>query len=443
VNRSDASSNNLADPTPASGQVRIAILGGSSSFTPALASALADRARELPKLELCLHGRNEERLKAVTRFCNRHVRARSIPHEYVYSTSVPEASKDVEIVINQMRIGGFAGRDHDDTFPNVFDIPGDETIGPGGLASAVRSVSVVMKYVEEAVAASPDSWVINMSNPMGIVLLALNRIPGLKTFGLCELPALTLMKALSKLNLSPEEVEADYLGLNHQGWFVRLTKDGRSLLPDLFERITTKEDSEFFKIDPDVMREVSALPLPYMRIYYHTKREAEKQRSRSLSRGAELHDLSGKLYDYYRTTDNPDLPDLLKSRGLIWFKMALVPAVVALLGKSEQLIYLSEANNGDIPGLPDETIVEKRCYLGPNGSRWIPFTGPPPLNDGPLEPFLHFLRQVAAYEDKALKAALEPNIDNVKQALTAHPLGIVQQDVDELASLVMKPVEKV
>lgn len=442
ASRSRNSSKASSEPAPASGQSALAILGGSSAFTPALAAALADEARDLPPLEIRLHGRNRSRLTAVARFCNRHVRARSIPHEYSYTSSIQEACRDARVIINQIRIGGWAGRTHDERFPLAFGWPGDETIGPGGLASAVRGVPALLEVAQTAKEAAPNAWFINMSNPMGILLAALRRIPGLKSFGLCELPALTLKRALDLAGVPEDSATADYLGLNHQGWFVHLLRDGRDLLSDIFDRVDEPEAARFFKVDASRMREVNALPLPYMRLYYHTSREVERLRDAEGSRGRELDDLSNRLYEAYGRTDDPELPDLIRERSLIWYETALVPAIVALLGGGERLLYVSERNGQDIPGLPEDAVVEKKCTLGPEGARMLPFHGPAPERDGALEPFLAFLRQVVQFEEAALRAALDPRAENVAAALTFHPWGIDEVTARSMVPQVLKSVEE-
>jgi len=418
------------------------VLGGSSAFTPAFASVLADRARDLPPLEVRLHGRDEKKLACVARFCNRHVRRRSVPHEYSYTTSIKDAACDAVIVINQMRIGGWAGRTHDELFPLSFGLPGDETIGPGGLASAIRGLPIVLDAARQAAEASSGAWFINMTNPMGILLAGLKTVSGIRPFGLCELPAITLEKALSLLDCRLEGVEADYLGLNHQGWFVRLAREGRDLLPLLFEKIERyPEKAGFFKIDPAVMRKLGALPLYYMRLYYNTEGEAKKLEAKRASRGEELDHLSRKLIEHYMRADEPDLPGLLSNRSLLWFEMALVPAVCALLGGGEQCLYVTEMNGGDIPGLPPESIVEKRCILDPSGTRMIPFKGPGPIHDGKLEPFLSFLRKVVCFEEAALAAAMEPTADRVIDALSVHPQGISLDKCRAMVPDVLKTME--
>ncbi len=441
ASRSENSSGPDRGIGPGSATAALAILGGSSAFTPALADAFADAARDLPPLDIRLHGRNRERLEIVTRFCNRLARARSVPHEYTYTTSIGSAAAGARVVINQMRIGSWAGRAHDDLFSLAFGIPGDETIGPGGLASAVRGVPVVLEAAKEAARVSPEAWFINMSNPMGILLLALQSIKGLRCFGLCELPALTLEKALALAGVDREGVEVDFLALNHQGWFTRIVSAGEDLLPAIFARVGEKDSATFFRVDPGVMQSLHALPLPYMRIYYHTRREVERLQAQKASRGEELFDLSARLYEVYRDTDENRLPDSIRSRGLVWFRMALVPAVTALLGGGKRELYVSEVNGGDFPGLPPKAVVEKRCFLGPDGPEMIPFFGSPPTEGGRLEPLLALLRKVVRFEEAALAAALDPIPEKIADALRSLPIELPEETVQGLTPLVLKSVD--
>lgn len=437
ASRSDVS----LDREVTSGGAVVAILGGSSAFTPALARALARAADTLPPLDVRLQGRNEEKLSAVSRFCNRQAEACRLPHQFSFTTSIGEAAEGAAIIINQMRVGGWSGRSHDERFPLPFGLPGDETIGPGGLASAIRSVPVVLESARQAAQVAPGAWFINLTNPMGILLAALKRVPELKSFGICELPCRVLERAADLTGFQPDQLDADYLGLNHQGWFVRLTGEGRDLLPDLFDRIQSTGGNSFFKVDPEVMRRIHALPLPYMRLYYHTAREVELLQQNSQSRGEQLSDLSDRLFEWYQHAEEPNLPDFIDQRDLIWFELALVPAVSALLGGGDRQLFISGTNGTDIPGLPTEAIVEKRSILGPAGVRMIPFTGPEPVPGGRLDSFLRMLEKVLRFEEAALRAALDRQPDNIVAALRAHPLGIDERKARTMTPLVLRNVE--
>jgi 6-phospho-beta-glucosidase len=420
---------------------RVAILGGSSAFVPGLAAALAGAADRLPRLEVRLQGRDARRVAAVARFCGLHARSRGARHEYVATTAVGEAARGAEVVVNMIRVGGWAGRSHDERFPLAAGLPGDETIGPGGLASALRTVPVVVAAAREVAAVAPGCRFVNLTNPMGILLAALHEAAGIEALGLCELPAVTLARALALVGgREPSNLEADYLGVNHQGWFVRVAAGGEDLLPRIFAAVARAADPRAWPVAAGVMRRIGALPLPYLRLYYHTARETRLLRSRRTSRGAELAALSGELHRHYAETSDPGLPAALRRRDTPWFELALVPALAALLGGAPELLYVSERNRGDLPGLPPGAIVEKRCLLGPEGARIIAFTGAPPVAGGALEPFLAFLRGVAAFEDAALRAALDPSPEPVRAALLLHPLRMSHGQAERLIPLVLQPL---
>ncbi len=441
VNRSGASSENNKGRADQREPVTLTILGGSSAFMPGLAVALADASASLPALSVRLYGRDIERLDCIARFCNRHAQFRGVCHDYSHATSLRDSVTGAGIVVNLMRVGGWSGRYHDERFSVPFGIPGDETIGPGGLSSALRSLPLVLEAARETVESSPDAWFINMGNPMGILLGGLRRIERLRYFGLCELPAVTLRHALDLIDMRKKDVTADYLGLNHQGWFVRIDKEGKDLLPDLFETMRLSPEAGFFQVEASVMAKIGALPVPYMRHYYHTVREVERLRERGSSRAEELKELSDRLYSWYRTSDSPDLPQILHKRSMPWFPMALVPAITALTGGGERELYVSDVNDGDIPGLPPHAIVEKRSLLFADGPRMIPFAGPQPEEGSELEPFLELLRHILHFERACVEAALDPCDETVMAALRAHPLCTDEDAAHALTPLVLQSVE--
>jgi 6-phospho-beta-glucosidase len=405
----------------------VAVLGGSSAFMPALARALADRARDLPRLEIRLHGRNYGRTQIIADFCRRYATARDVDHRYRAARSIEDAATDAALAVNVIRAGGFAGRLHDESFPLEFGLPGDETIGPGGLASALRAVPVVLDAAERVRRTAPGAVFINMSNPMGILLAALGGIDGLETFGLCELPQVTLERALAILEAPAGELEIEYAGLNHQGFFTRIAASGRDLLPEVFDAIERRGAADFFKIDVEVMRRIGALPLPYLRLLFHTDREVAAQRARP-SRAAELARLARRLEARYVADRAGTLPEELEQRSTPWFERALVPALVELLGRRKgEEIYVSERNGAHIGDLPPGAIVEKRKVGGV--ARAVACV-PPAVRD--------LLARLAEFERLAAAAAVDPSTGAVIAALRAHPLDIGGDRAGRLAPLILR-----
>ncbi len=419
--------------------VRIAILGGSSAFTPALADALAARADELPALEVLLFGRNAASLRAVATFCDRRAAHHGAPHRYLGSTDLPESVEGARVVVNQIRVGGWGGRAHDERFPLRFGLPGDETIGPGGLASAVRSVPAILEIARTCAAVAPRAWFVNLSNPLGILLRALAAVPDLRAFGLCELPEDTLRRALRLIGERPDDVESVYWGLNHQGGFTRVQRAGRDLLPRIHDAIEELPDDGFFRVEAEVMRAEGMLPLPYMRLYFHTEREVRLARERSRSRGDELEELSRELLGYYAKPDSLELPPALARRSMPWIADTVVPAVVALLGGRASRPYVSEANAGHLPDLADDVVVEKAALVTAEGPRPVDAGGDRMREAPPSPDFLAFLAKLADYEARAVEAALRPTRDAIRDALASHPLEIDASTADAMVPDVMNP----
>lgn len=411
---------------------RIALLGGSSAFTPALAGALAEAAPALPELELRLFGRDAARTAAVARFCGIHAASRGAPHHYAATTELDDALRGADFVVCQVRVGGFRGRSHDETFPLRFGLPGDETIGPGGLASAIRSLPELVRLARRAQQLAPEAPFVQLSNPLGIALYALAELPGLRAFGLCELPERTLRRACVLLDLDPTHVSASYVGVNHQGFFVSLRDaDGTERLPELLEQIAALDAPGAFEVDGSAMRARGALLLTYARHYEQTTAVVQQMRARRVDRGAQLARLAADLHAHYAATTEPALPPALRQRGTPWNELALVPAIAALCDREPRRLAVSERNRGHAPGLRSDAIVEKWGVQVPG------LVPPPPLADlDPGEPriarILRFLQQLCTYERLAAQAALAPSEAAVLACLRAHPLGI-PPGIDERA----------
>jgi 6-phospho-beta-glucosidase len=410
----------------------LTILGGSSAFLPGLAADLADRSGDLPSLDIRLLGRDLPRTAAVARFCTGVAQARRAPHRYRAATDVADAARGAAVVVNQVRVGGFAARSADERLALQAGYPGDETIGPAGFAAALRSVPPILALARAVERVAPQAWFVQLGNPMSILLDVVLRQTGLRSFGLCELPQATLERALQAIDVPPDSVTTSYLGANHQGWFVRVERDGHDLLPAIFARVAEAEDGGWFGVTADVMRAQRALPVPYLRLYEHTSREVERQRRRPRSRGDELAELSARLHAHYRQATDFDLPNGLGERAMPWNAMTLVPVLVALTGGRPTEAYVSAPNAGRLRGIPDRAIVETRCRVDAGG--------PAPADDRPL---FHVARtpvlaRICAFEQAAASATLRPDHQGVVAALRRHPFGIAPDAAEALAACMLE-----
>jgi 6-phospho-beta-glucosidase len=426
-----------AREAPRTERAAIAILGGSSAFTPALAQELAAVQERLPPLDVRLQGRDRGRLAAVARFCQGLADAVGADHRYSSTLATGDAARGAALVINQMRVGGFAGRTHDETFPLAFDLPGDETIGPGGLASAIRSVPVVLAAARAVAAAADRPWFVNLTNPLGIVTRALLDEPGIRPFGLCELPGALLARVLMLVGARRSEVDVDYFGLNHQGWFPRIEQGGRDLLPAIFAAIERAPRDPMFPVDGESMRADGALPLPYLRLYRHRGREAAAMRARSTSRGEELAALLLQLHAAYAAWQPGApavLPAVLARRSVPWVREAVVPCLLALLGGETHELFVTMQNGGVQAGLAADAVVELRCRVDAAGAHPEPLRRPPPPH------LLRFAQRIVEFEQKALAVSLRPSPERVLDALLPHPFDLDPATARALVAKVLQPV---
>lgn len=415
----------------------IAVLGGSGAFLPNFADALAAQSDILPHLEIKLIGRSAERTEIVAEFANRRARAAGFDHHYDATTSIADGCLGADIVVNLIRVGGFPGRRFDETFPLEYGLPGDETIGPGGLASALRSVPVITEAAAIARRVASGAPFINMSNPMGILCAALDRIDGLDVFGLCELPQVTLERAAELLGRPIESLRFDYFGLNHQGFFTRIDDlDGRSLLPEFFDAAERRGDSREKSISVAIMRDWGALPLSYLRLFFSPEKEVAAAVAKSVVRADELADISRRLMREFADKNSTSRPALLDRRETPWFEKCLVPAIAARLGRQSADVFLTERNGKDIPDLDPSTVVEKSVVLLPNGSRIVrrPKDVPQRIVD--------FVRRIAAFEKSALEAALSPGRATIEAALAAIPLPIERSRIAAMAERILLHLEE-
>ncbi len=434
----------------------IAVLGGGSAFTPALALALAEAASSLPPLLIRLHGRDASRTADVAACCERLARGAGASQHYESCPSLEVAARGAAVVVNQMRVGGWAGRTHDERFPLAHGLPGDETIGPGGVASALRTLPVVLRAAHVCASAAPGCWFVNLSNPMGIVLAALADVPGVRALGLCELPGETLRRALALLPEDRAPVQVDYLGLNHQGWFTRIERGGRDLLPDVAAALARAEathapEAEFFGVDAELVEMRHALPLPYMRLYEHREREVAALRARHVARGDELRALSDALHAACAAgteVGDAGLRALLARRRTSWLPDALVPALAALLGGPPAELYVSQPNRGHIAALPAEAIVEQRCLVDGEGARalpWLPAPLSDPADDARQAARLELLHRIARFEAEACRAACAADPESARsaalRALAEHPFDIAPATAQAMLGDLFAPLQ--
>ncbi|MFF0569076.1 6-phospho-beta-glucosidase [Streptomyces sp. NPDC004041] len=396
--------------------MKLAVVGGGSTYTPELIDGFARLRDTLPIEELVLVDPAADRLELVSGLARRIFAKQDHAGRITTTTDIDAGVADADAVLLQLRVGGQAARDQDETWPLECGCVGQETTGAGGLAKALRTVPVVLDIAERVRRTNPDAWIIDFTNPVGIVTRALLQA-GHKAVGLCNVAIGFQRKFARLLDVEPGQVHLDHVGLNHLSWElgVRLGgPDGENVLPKLLA-----EHGDAIADDLHMPRELvdrlGVVPSYYLR-YFYAHDEVVRELGTKPSRAAEVAAMEKELLAMYGDPALDEKPALLAKRGGAFYSEAAVDLAASLLGDGGSPVQVVNTyNNGTLPFLPDDAVIEVQARVGRDGAT--------PLAVPKLDPlYAGLIANVTAYEDLALEAALRGGRDRVFKALLAHPL---------------------
>jgi len=396
--------------------MKLTVVGGGSTYTPELVDGFARLRDTLPVEELVLVDPAAERLELVGGLARRIFAKQGHSGRVVTTSDLDAGVEGADAVLLQLRVGGQAAREQDETWPLECGCVGQETTGAGGLAKALRTVPVVLDIAERVRRTNPDAWIIDFTNPVGIVTRALLQA-GHKTVGLCNVAIGFQRKFANMLGVSPADIHLDHVGLNHLTWEtgVRLGgPEGENMLPELLA-----EHGDTIAADLHLPRQIldrlGVVPSYYLR-YYYAHDEVVRELRTKPSRAAEVAEMERQLLKMYGDQALDEKPALLAERGGAYYSEAAVDLAASLLGGGGSTYQVVNAyNHGTLPFLPDDAVIEVQAAVGPKG--------PTPLSVPAVDPlYAGLMAHVTAYEDLALEAALRGGRDRVFRALLAHPL---------------------
>ncbi|KMS89720.1 MULTISPECIES: 6-phospho-beta-glucosidase [Streptomyces] len=396
--------------------MKLTVVGGGSTYTPELIDGFARLRDTLPVEELVLVDPAEDRLELVGGLARR-IFAKQGHGGRIVTTSDLDAGVDgADAVLLQLRVGGQAARQQDETWPLECGCIGQETTGAGGLAKALRTVPVVLDIAERVRRSNPRAWIIDFTNPVGIVTRALLQA-GHRAVGLCNVAIGFQRKFAALLGAAPADVHLGHVGLNHLTWEtgVRLGgPEGENVLPKLLAE-HGEAIADDVRLPRPLLDRLGVVPSYYLR-YYYAHDEVVRELRTKPSRAAEVAAMERELLAMYGDPALDEKPALLAKRGGAFYSEAAVDLAAALLGGGGSPYQVVNAlNRGTLPFLPDDAVIEVQAAVGP--------AGPVPLPVPDLDPlFSGLVANVTAYEDLALEAALRGGRDRVFRALLAHPL---------------------
>jgi 6-phospho-beta-glucosidase len=410
--------------------MKVAVVGGGSTYTPELVAGLARERDRLGVEELVLHDIDPERLEVVGGLAGRMLARARFDGRLLCTGDLDRTLDGADAVLLQLRVGGQAARLRDETVPLRCGCIGQETTGAGGLAKALRTVPVVLEIAARArQLAAPDAWIVDFTNPVGIVTRALLDA-GHRAVGLCNV-AIGFQREFARLlGVEPARVAVDQVGLNHLTWVRAVRMDGEEVLDDLLARFG-EEIAGGLELPPGLLAELGVVPSYYLRYFYCHDAVLAEQRD-GTPRAATVAEIERELLALYRDPSLAEKPALLEQRGGAFYSEAATALLAALVRGDGSVQVLDVRNGGALPGLAGDDVVEVPARVGRDG--------PVPVAQAPLAPeLLGLVQHVAAYERLAARAALSRDPADVRRALLAHPLIGQLDRVDALAESMLAP----
>lgn len=391
----------------------LSIIGAGSSYTPELVEGLVQRKDDLPVSKLIFMDIDTDRLEIIASFCRRFMRhlGHEIPIET--TTNLAKAVANAKFIVTEIRVGGNRQRVLDEKIPLKYGVIGQETTGPGGMLKAFRTIPVMLELAREVEKSNPDAWLINYTNPTGLVTEALSNYSSAKIAGLCS-GGYFPREAVSKyLGVPKAEVYYDYFGLNHLNFAYHISIHGQPLTEDQFDQVADHVHGGL--INSDLIKNLRLIPSPYLQYYFHHDRLVSEYLEKGITRGEVVLQLEKEVYAAYANPSQESKPEALNKRGGGGYSEIALDVMDAIFNNRSRALIVNTPNQGAIQFLPAEAVVEINCLVNASGIHPIHLTDIPKSVWG-------LVAAVKNYEQLAVEAAVNGDYRLALQALYAHPL---------------------
>jgi len=408
--------------------MKIAIIGGGSSYTPEIIEGFIKRHHELPIKEIWLVdiGTGKEKLNIVGSLAQRMVEKSGLDLKIILSLDRQKALENASYVVTQLRVGQLAARIKDERIPLSHGMLGQETNGVGGFAKALRTIPVILDICRDMERLCPDAFLINFTNPAGIITETVLRHTNIKAIGLCNVPV-NMRKAVEKI-IGSDDFLFHAIGLNHYVWGHSIYHKGQNIISEILPKLL--EDSEFnpknIEDMPYITEQILAsnmMPCYYHKYYYvqdEMLKHALDDYQKNGTRGEVVKKVEEELFELYKDPDLKDKPKQLELRGGAYYSDAACELINAIHNNKMTHMVVNVQNKNTLPFLPYDAVIETTCLITHSGAHPLSIED---LNDA-AKGELHLLK---AYERLTIEAGVKGNYNTALQALTIHPLTVSGQ----------------
>jgi 6-phospho-beta-glucosidase len=421
--------------------IKIVTIGGGSSYTPELVEGFIKRYDELPIRELWLVDieAGKEKLEIVGNLAKRMVAKAGLPIEVHLTLDRREALKDADFVTTQFRVGLLQARAKDERIPLKYNVIGQETNGPGGLFKGLRTIPVILEICKDIEELCPEAWLVNFTNPAGMVTEAILRYSNIKkVVGLCNVPIGMRMGIAKSLNVEPERVQVNFAGLNHMVFGLDTFLDGVSVQSQVIEAMANPENALTMKNisglswEPDFIRGLGVIPCGYHRYYYKSDEMLQEEVEKAATEGTRaevVQKLETELFELYKDPTLDIKPPQLENRGGAYYSDAACSLINSIYNDKRDIQPVNTRNNGAIASIPDDSAVEVNSVITKDG--------PKPISVGDLPVAVRGLvQQIKSFERVAAEAAVTGDYNTALLAMTINPLvpsdTVAKQILDEM-----------
>jgi 6-phospho-beta-glucosidase len=406
-------------------RLKIATIGGGSSYTPELIEGFIKRYAELPVKDIYLVDIEEgkEKLEIVGAMAKRMVKKSGVDITIHTTLNRREALDGADFVTTQFRVGLMDARIRDESIPLRYNVIGQETTGAGGFANALRTIPVILDICKDMKELCPDAWLINFTNPSGIITETVLNHTDIKAIGLCNVPIGMVSEFAEMYHVPNERVFVDFIGINHLLWGRKVFVNGKDVSEELVEKMANGSDEKLknipdIDVDPAFFKSLGMFPVDYLKYYYLTDEmleECQKDAKTVGTRGQVVKKLEKGLFELYKDPNLNIKPKELAERGGAHYSDAACSLINSIYNSKGDMQTVNILNNGTIKDLPDNAVIERNCIIDGQGAH--------PLNVGyvPLK-IRGLLQVVKAYEQLTIEAGVKGDYAAALQALTIHPL---------------------
>ncbi|CEH33019.1 6-phospho-beta-glucosidase [Romboutsia lituseburensis] len=405
--------------------LKVVTIGGGSSYTPELVEGFIKRYKELPVSELWLVDveAGREKLEIVGNLAKRMIKKAGLDIDIHLTLDRREALKNADFVTTQLRVGLLDARIKDESIPLNHGVIGQETNGAGGLFKALRTVPVILDIVKDIQELCPNAWLINFTNPAGIITETVFRYTDFKNYiGLCNVPIGMKNGIAKEFEVDSKRIQMNFAGLNHMVYGLNVCLDGEDVTEEAIEKFTnskiTMQNIKAIDFNAEFIKALGVIPCPYHKYYYKTKEMLDdelQEFAKGKARGQVVKELEDQLFELYKDENLDIKPPQLEKRGGAYYSDAACNLISSIYNDKGDIQVVNTLNNGAIRNFKDDQTVEVSSIITKNG--------PKPLSIGYLPDSVDGLvRQIKSFELLAAKAAVYGDYEAALLALSTNPL---------------------